>query len=69
MNSWGLFVSAGDVLAEVEKDKLFYDNSGGGMTVSGGEPLAQPEFTLALMKGAKQRDIGADFKVDRRCFI
>ena len=58
MNSWGLFVAAGDVLAEVEKDKPFYDNSGGGMTVSGGEPLAQPEFTLALMKGAKQRNIG-----------
>lgn len=54
---WGVFIRAGDVLEEVEKDKLFYDRSGGGMTVSGGEPTARFEFTLALLKGAKERGI------------
>lgn len=54
---WGVFVRAGDVLDEVEKDKLFYDRSGGGITVSGGEPTARFEFTLALLKGAKERGI------------
>lgn len=46
-----------EVLQEVMKDKIFYDNSGGGMTVSGGEPLMHPEFTLALLKGAKEKGL------------
>jgi pyruvate formate lyase activating enzyme len=49
----GRTVTAADVLAEVEKDRVFYEHSRGGMTVSGGEPLAQPEFTLALLQGAR----------------
>ena len=57
MNMWGVFVRAGDVLDVVEQDKPFYDNSGGGMTVSGGEPTTRFEFTLALLKGAKERGI------------
>lgn len=43
-----------EVLAEVMKDKAFYDNSEGGMTVSGGEPLVQFEFTYELLKKAKE---------------
>lgn len=54
---WGSIRSAGEVIDEVEKDKPFYVTSGGGMTLSGGEPMAQPEFCLALMKLAKSRDI------------
>ncbi len=46
-----------DVLAEVLKDRIFYENSGGGMTVSGGEPLFQPEFTTALLEAAKKENI------------
>lgn len=43
-----------EVIAEVMKDRVFYENSGGGMTVSGGEPLFQPEFTSALLAAAKR---------------
>ena len=46
--------SVEEVLAEVQKDRIFYDNSGGGMTLSGGEPMAQFEFSLALAKAAKE---------------
>ena len=46
-----------EILAEVRKDKAFYDNSGGGMTVSGGEPLFHPSFTLALLKAAKEEGL------------
>ena len=42
-----------EVLHEVLKDKPFYDNSGGGLTVSGGEPLLQAAFTEELLRGAK----------------
>lgn len=41
------------VMDEVMADHLFYQVSGGGMTVSGGEPMAQPAFTLALLTAAK----------------
>ncbi|MBQ9855532.1 MAG: radical SAM protein, partial [Clostridia bacterium] len=49
---------AEEVFREVMKDKIFYDTSGGGLTVSGGEPSFQPEFTLALLGMAKEAGIG-----------
>jgi pyruvate formate lyase activating enzyme len=42
------------VLDKVLKDKLFIDASGGGMTVSGGEPLMHPEFTACLLHAAQE---------------
>ncbi len=39
-----------EVLEEVEKDRLFYESSGGGVTLSGGEILIQRKFALELMK-------------------
>lgn len=42
------------VLEEILKDRAFYNASGGGVTLSGGEPLAQPEACLALARGVKQ---------------
>ena len=45
------------VLREVLRDQAFYQNSGGGLTVSGGEPLLQSEFLLALLKGAKTEEL------------
>jgi pyruvate formate lyase activating enzyme len=47
------------VLAVVERDEPFYRNSGGGMTVSGGEPLAQAPFVRALVAEAGRRGIGS----------
>lgn len=41
------------VLAEVIKDQPFYENSGGGLTLSGGEPMMQFEFTRAMLQAAK----------------
>ncbi len=39
-----------EVMARIDKDAIFYDESGGGVTFSGGEPLAQPEFLTALLR-------------------
>ena len=53
----GREMSVSEVMSVVERDAAFYKNSGGGMTVSGGEPLMHPTFTLALAKAAKARGI------------
>lgn len=41
------------VMEEVLRDRVFYDTSGGGITLSGGEPVLQREFSLALLKRSK----------------
>ncbi|RMG24441.1 MAG: radical SAM protein, partial [Methanobacteriota archaeon] len=44
-------------LREIEKDIIFYDTSGGGVTISGGEPLMQPRFLKELLQGIKELDL------------
>ena len=46
-----------EVLAEVVKDSIFYDESGGGVTFSGGEPLMQPRYLRALLEACRARGI------------
>ena len=54
---FGHDMSVEEVLAEVEQDSSFYREAGGGITVSGGECLMQPDFTAALLAEAHQRGI------------
>ena len=46
----GREMSVEQVMTEVEKDRVFYETSGGGVTLSGGEPLASFAFSLALLR-------------------
>lgn len=50
-------VSTSEVLAEIEKDLIFYDESGGGVTFSGGEALMQPGFLRELLLKCRQKEI------------
>jgi pyruvate formate lyase activating enzyme len=59
-------MSVEEILEEVVRDKPFYDNSGGGMTLSGGEPAAHPEFTQELLRQAK--DMGLHTCLDTNGF-
>ena len=45
------------VMAQVVRDTAFYDESGGGVTLSGGEPLLQRDFSLALLQACKAREL------------
>ena len=54
---YGESVSVDHILKRVEEDDVFYARSGGGLTLSGGEALAQPDFALALLREAKARRI------------
>ena len=53
----GRAMSVEEVLDVVERDRPFYEESGGGLTLSGGEPLLQPFFSAALLRAAKARGI------------
>jgi pyruvate formate lyase activating enzyme len=53
----GREMSVTQVMAEIERDLSFYDQSGGGVTFSGGEPLLQRDFLLALLQGCRAREI------------
>jgi len=50
----GKVVSVQEVIEEVKKDMPFYENSGGGVTLSGGEPTMQPEFCIAVLRESKE---------------
>jgi glycyl-radical enzyme activating protein len=51
---YGKNVTVEYVMAEIRKDADFYSNSGGGMTLTGGEPLRQPGFAAAILKACRQ---------------
>jgi pyruvate formate lyase activating enzyme len=53
----GVSMTVADVLREVERDRLFYEGSGGGVTFSGGEPLAQSAFLLGLLRAGRERGL------------
>jgi pyruvate formate lyase activating enzyme len=63
----GTDMSVDDVLRRIERDMPFYEDSGGGVTVSGGECLAQPEFTLELLRRCKA--LGIHTAVDTTGFV
>ncbi len=46
-----------ELLVEVEKDSVAYKHSGGGVTLSGGEPLLEPEFACTLLQCLSEREI------------
>lgn len=46
-----------EVMTEIKQDLTFYEESGGGVTLSGGEPLFQKDFSLAILKACREQDI------------
>jgi pyruvate formate lyase activating enzyme len=48
-------VTPASLVREVEKDRIFYDQSGGGITISGGEPLLQPDFLESFLLLCRER--------------
>lgn len=53
-NVYGSLMTVEEVMKEIRKDSLFFFLSTGGVTLSGGEILSQPEFALALLKNSKR---------------
>lgn len=53
----GRWMTVPEVVGEIEKDRLFWEESGGGATFSGGEPLLQPGFLGSLLDSCRTRHI------------
>jgi pyruvate formate lyase activating enzyme len=49
----GRLVTISDLMLEIKKDTIFFEESGGGVTFSGGEPMMQPEFVTELARQCK----------------
>lgn len=57
LEATGKEMSVEQAIAEVEKDRVFYEESGGGITLSGGEPMVQFEFTRGILAAARSAGI------------
>ena len=56
-----------EVMAEVLRDRPFYETSRGGVTISGGEPLMQPNFTHAILSRCKEEGIHTAIETSAHC--
>ena len=59
-------MSVSEILKEILKYKTYMDNSGGGVTVSGGEPLVQAEFVTELFKKLRNLKIHTALDTSRK---
>ena len=53
----GKLLSVAEIMNEIEKERVFFDQSGGGVTFSGGEPLLQSKFLIELLDECGKRGI------------
>lgn len=66
LKGYGVRLTSDKVIKEISKDEVFYFHSGGGVTISGGEPLDQPEFVREILEGC--RDLGINRAIETSLF-
>ena len=64
---FGTYMSVDEVIKVVEEDSSFYARSGGGLTLSGGEPVSQAQFVVELLKAAAGRGIDTALETSGLC--
>nr|CAO03077.1 1-methyl alkyl succinate synthase activase [Azoarcus sp. HxN1] len=67
MEITGRTMSVDEIMTIVEQDMLFYKNSGGGFTLSGGDPTAFPDFSETLLREAKRRELHTCMDTNGHC--
>ncbi|MDP3565111.1 MAG: glycyl-radical enzyme activating protein, partial [Methanoregula sp.] len=53
----GISMTVEEILAEIEKERVFFEQSGGGVTFSGGEPMLHADFLVRLLDACRERGI------------
>lgn len=64
---YGWETDAHTIMGEVKKDKPYFDNSNGGLTISGGDAIFQPEFAVEILKEAKANGIHTCLETSGYC--
>lgn len=63
----GKVMSSDEVVTEILRDRAFYANTGGGVTISGGEPLLQKQFTLEILRKCKDEGLHTAIETAANC--
>jgi pyruvate formate lyase activating enzyme len=63
----GRWMSVEEVMKEIMRDRVFYEVSGGGVTLSGGDPLMQSDFSLALLRRCKEAGLHTAIETAANC--
>jgi pyruvate formate lyase activating enzyme len=63
----GSTINVTDIISEIEKDILYYKQSRGGVTLTGGEPLYQPGFATEILKACKRKNIHTAIETSLFC--
>jgi pyruvate formate lyase activating enzyme len=64
---FGYETDAKSVIEQVARDKSYFDNSGGGLTISGGDPVFTPDFSYELLRLAKEKGIHTCMETSGYC--
>jgi pyruvate formate lyase activating enzyme len=67
LSTMGRAMSVDEVMEAVEEDSSFYARSGGGLTLSGGEPLSQADFVIRTLEAARSRGIHTALETSGHC--
>ena len=57
LKQWGMRLTAEEAMEIIRRDRSYYERSGGGVTISGGEPMLQPDFTRQVLKMCRNEGI------------
>ncbi|MGD0610484.1 MAG: glycyl-radical enzyme activating protein [Anaerolineales bacterium] len=63
----GKIISDEELVAELIKDRAYFESSGGGVTLSGGEPTFQPEFAQGVLRGLKEQGLSTALDTCGEC--
>lgn len=63
----GKEVTAEQIISDVLQDRIFYNNTNGGITISGGEPMMQPKFAIELARLAKENGLHVCLETSGYC--
>ena len=67
MQFTGSVATISEIIIEIEKDLAYYQTSGGGVTLTGGEPLYQPDFSAGILEECKKRNLHTAVETSLYC--
>ncbi|TAL62286.1 MAG: glycyl-radical enzyme activating protein [Bacteroidetes bacterium] len=67
MQFTGLITTVSEIISEIKKDIAFYQTSGGGITLTGGEPLFQPDFSMGILETCRKLKIHTAIETSLFC--